>query len=414
MKEFIRQYENPNVSRFNMGLINKEYDESLLTHIVDCCESLEVLKYITFIGYDYITDESDINTSEYIEAKTRIKKTKKETPLKYMHLKDSRFAEVRLKFKLECKGEVEYITKKLLIPVPDDQGRYWINGTPYFLMYQVVDNSTYTTRNSLILKSMMPVALKREFKELTSTDGVEYSAPIYTINIFRKDTDIMLFYLARMGLDKTLKYFSVDMIMKFTSSIGDTDENVYFSISSKLFLEINKHFFEEYSYVKTIAFMLLIRMTNRMTMENLNNKEYWIEVIGSIGNTNMNTRLEKGLNTLTFVDRIIDASTKKIVKVHKINSDDIYSSLRWMISNFDELRKKDNLNLDNKRLRCNEYIASLLTKAFSERVNRIIAMGNKVSIGNIREIFSFQGDTLILQLHRSGLLKFDDRVKVGS
>lgn len=59
---------------------------------------------------------------------------------------------------------------------------------------------------------------------------------------------------------------------------------------------------------------------------------------------------------------------------------------------FNELRLKDNCDLRNKRLRCNEYIASLLTKEFSKRLNRIISMGDKVTIDNIREIFKFSGD----------------------
>ena len=39
-----------------------------------------------------------------------------------------------------------------------------------------------------------------------------------------------------------------------------------------------------------------------------------------------------------------------------------------------------------------------------DKWNRIIALGNRVSLKNIKEIFSFQGDLLLQQLHRSGLL----------
>ena len=38
-----------------------------------------------FIGYEYITDESQINTSEYIDARSRGKANKKD-PVKYMYL----------------------------------------------------------------------------------------------------------------------------------------------------------------------------------------------------------------------------------------------------------------------------------------------------------------------------------------
>ena len=85
-------------------------------------------------------------------------------------------------------------------------------------------------------------------------------------------------------------------------------------------------------------------------------------------------------------------TTKKVLKVPQYHSEDIYALLRWMMQEFNELRLKDNCDLSNKRLRCNEYIASLLTKEFSKRLNRIISMGDKVAIDNIRELFKFPGD----------------------
>jgi hypothetical protein len=67
--------------------------------------------------------------------------------------------------------------------------------------------------------------------------------------------------------------------------------------------------------------------------------------------------------------------------------EDIYALLRWMMEHFQDLRMKDNMDLANKRIRCNEYIASLLTKEFSRKLNRIIALGDKVTIDNFKELF---------------------------
>jgi len=78
--------------------------------------------------------------------------------------------------------------------------------------------------------------------------------------------------------------------------------------------------------------------------------------------------MEKGLNTLKFIERMLDETTKDILKINDSNKKSIYSILRWMVQNYNELRKKDNMDLTNKRLRCNEYIVSLLTKAFNERM----------------------------------------------
>jgi hypothetical protein len=53
----------------------------------------------------------------------------------------------------------------------------------------------------------------------------------------------------------------------------------------------------------------------------------------------------------------------------------------------------------NKRLRANEYIASLFTKELSKRLNRIISLGDKANIANIHELFKFSGEILIQKMH---------------
>ena len=81
-----------------------------------------------------------------------------------------------------------------------------------------------------------------------------------------------------------------------------------------------------------------------------------------------------------------------------------------MTQEFTTLRLKDNLSLENKRLRCNELISSLLTLEFSKRLNRIISLGEKATIDNYRDLFKFPGDILIQKMHTSGLLRFDESV----
>lgn len=103
-------------------------------------------------------------------------------------------------------------------------------------------------------------------------------------------------------------------------------------------------------------------------------------------------------------------TTKNVLMLPDYHKDNIYALLRWAMEHFQELRLKDNLDLANKRLRCNEYIVSLLTKEFSRRLNRIITMGDKVTIMNIKELFKFPGDILIQKMHTSGILRFDDNV----
>ena len=81
-----------------------------------------------------------------------------------------------------------------------------------------------------------------------------------------------------------------------------------------------------------------------------------------------------------------------------------------MMMQFNELRMKDNLDLSTKRLRDNEYVASLLTIELSRRLNRVLSLGEKATIDNYRELFKFPGDILIQKMHNSGVLRFNDNV----
>ena len=82
-----------------------------------------------------------------------------------------------------------------------------------------------------------------------------------------------------------------------------------------------------------------------------------------------------------------------------------------MICNFAELRQKNNLDLSTKRLRLNEYIASLLSIRIGESVSRVLTYGNNIDLKQVQtNIFNFSGNIVIQSLHNSQLLKFDDLV----
>lgn len=400
MRKFISQYENPFESKVNLGLINREYDEDLVHHIVDTCKSLSVVEYIEFLDYQHITSEKDIDLNNYIRTR---KKGKKAQAQKFKQLHDSRYSELIFRFRLTCKGESEIIEKRMLIPATDELGYYTINGKRFFLIYQLVDSSTYAKGQSVILKSLMPVVVMRRTKELKDTDGNITSAYSYSVQIFSKAMEIMYFYFAKAGVEKTLQYFSIDSIVDFTEEEVDKETNYYFAISSKLLVEVNKEFFDKHEYVRNMVATILSVTTNRLTLDDLYNNVFWIERIGSINATKVFAYREKGENLLMLFDRMLDESTKKILKIHEVNKTDIYSVIRWLTQNFDELRKKDDIDLNNKRLRANEYIASLLTKEFSKRVNRIISYGNKVNLDVVKDIFKFPGDVILTKLHSSGL-----------
>lgn len=299
-------------------------------------------------------------------------------------------------------------------------------------MYQLVEKSTYTGSQTVTLKSLMPIALSRNTidhegyivkpTELLAVmndgdggsvkktevikedvDSHEYHLPLYNIFMFRKEIPAILFYLAN-GVDWALDFLWVRNILSFESNMDDRRENeIWFPISAKCFLRVrDKDLFDKYTYIQSVVGGILHVVSNRFTPAMIDDTTIWIKKLGNGNN------YAKGLDMLTFFNRLLDQVTVKILKIDDYHKKDIYHLVRWMMMNFNELRLKDNMDLNNKRIRCNEYISSLLTMEFSKRLNRVVAMGNKATMDNYKEIFKFSGEILLQKMHASGILRFDD------
>lgn len=430
LKDYIIDYEKD----LNVSLMNKEDDAPLVDYIIDSWKSLEVVPQIQFDGYEYTEKESEIDINKHIFK--RDKKKKKKDRFDYKFISDDRVGKLTVHLKITLKetdvktGETFIhtypIKKSMLIPLQDEEGYFHIKGKKYYLIYQMVEKSTYTSNQSVTLKSLMPIAVKRniieESESLTNnitneklkSQGIDvvdvvgksYSLPYYNVYVFRKEIPILLFYLAH-GIDWALDFLEVRNVISFIDKLPETHDDkeyIYFQISSKCYLQANRYLFNKYTYIQSVVGGFLHVCNNRTTVESLDDRKSWIKKISNPNN------YEKGKDILKFFQRLLDESTKKSLKISQYHKSDIYTLLRWIMQEFTMLRLKDNMDLNNKRIRCNEYAASLLTKEFSKRLNKIISLGDKATIDNFRDLFKFSGDILLQQYHSSGILRFDDNV----
>lgn len=401
MKKSLKNYECEFEKELNISLMEKSADRPLVDYILDSWKSLEVVQQIKFKGYEYTEKESEIDINKHIFKREKKRKKKDRHEVKY--IADDRvgkltvFLEVTMLETDPKTGEVSYqvypIKKSMLIPLQDENGYFWIKSKKYYMIYQMLEKSTYTSASSVTLKSLMPIAVKRNVITAEDIDEVQYNLPVYYVFVFRKEIPIILFYLSK-GIRYALDYLHVSKVLGFIDKVGERDpKKLYFGLSNKCWLWVDKEFFDKYQYIQSVVGAFCSVSTNRVTLDMLDDPKQWIKRIANPQN------YEKGYGILKYFNRLLDETTKKVLKVPEYHSEDIYALLRWMMEHFQELRMKDNLNLDNKRLRCNEYISSLLTKEFSKRLNRIISMGDKVTIDNIKEIFKFPGDILIQKMH---------------
>lgn len=397
MKSGLKNYVSEWEQYLNVPLMTKEADAPLVEYIVDVWKSLAaVVSQIEFVGYEYTEKESEIDINKHVFK--RVKKKKKKDRYDVKHIMDDRCGKLTVHLQVTMlekdpsTGETSYqvypIKKAMLIPLQDDNGYYQIKGKKYYMIYQMLEKSTYTSAQSVTLKSLMPIAVKRNVIDMEDINGRKYVLPCYYVFVFRREIPIILFYLSK-GLNVAMEYLNMNNVINFVEKlpvdidqIDNNYENIYFQLSNKCYLEVNRELFNKYPYVQSIVGSFGTICTNRVSLEQLDDPKQWIKKIANPAN------YEKGNNILKYFNRLLDTSTQKILKVPEYYSSDIYALLRWIMENFNDLRMKDNCDLANKRLRCNEYIASLLTKEFSRRLNRIISMGDKVTIDNIKELIN--------------------------
>lgn len=418
LKDYVSDYEK----ELNIALMNKEADLPLVEYVEDTWKSLEIVKNIKIVKFEYNENESDIDINRHIFKREKKKKKKDRYDYKFVH--DDRYSCLTVYIQITIEEEdpstheksirQKLLKKQMLIPLQDEDGYYFIKGKKYYAIYQLVDKSTYTSKSAVTLKSLMPIGVKRtsltdttvippdiannqDFRkgsvDVKDINGAEFLLPVYSVYVFKKEIPIILFYGAN-GLDWALSYLGVDKIISFKENLNNTDKkNLYFQISSKCYIEVNRMLFLKYPYIQSIVGMFLHVCTNRTSVDDLYDKFTWIKKLSN------NNTIEKGQDILIFFNRLMDETTRKILKMSAHNKDNVYAILRWMMQNYNELRLKDNLNLNNKRLRCNEYIASLLTAEFSKRLNNVITLGNKATMDDFLNMFKFGGQILIQKMH---------------
>ena len=111
-----------------------------------------------------------------------------------------------------------------------------------------------------------------------------------------------------------------------------------------------------------------------------------------------------------MVERLLDSVTKMNLRLPDIYKSNIYYLLRWLIMDFDSLKNRNNLDLNNKRIRKNEYIVmSSLGKKISENINKIIEKKSKSKLNTMEtllEMFNFGSDIII-----NGMRNINDLIK---
>jgi hypothetical protein len=166
----------------------------------------------------------------------------------------------------------------------------------------------------------------------------------------------------------------------------DSDKIIKFDCGKKsdIVVIVKKNIFDKEIYVRSIVGCLIkLFEETKISYDKIDDWEEWMIIVGG-----KNT-VRRGVYQHIFFNRLLDDVSKKELKINDYDKQDIYHLLRWIIQNYHKLWAKDNLSMENKRLRCNEYLGSFVTAEVSKRINRIVSLGDKALISDYLKLFRF-------------------------
>lgn len=409
-------YKNPDEENINYPIINREYEKDLNEYINACFKSISlVLNEIELVDSTFIVETDKVNQGGYERTRSNKQKDKEK---KVCYISESRLGELILTFRVDMDYEGKHTPLtyrvKLLIPIPDASGYYLIKGNRYILQYQLTESSTYTTSNAVIQKSLMPVKVRKNKTVVKTVDGDTLVLNMFEVLVFKKFENYLYFYLATMGWSESMEYFNVGKYIKACPEMGDdTNEWTYIKVSSTLYLKVLTRALH-LDYIQSMLGNICALCNNRLSYEDLEDKDMWITKIGALKpNSKKESHYELGKRYIILFNRMLDEGTIDSLRLQRHNKRDVYAIIRWIVQNYNELWEKDNLNIINKRLRCNEYVASLLNDIISEKIKRFVntsANTEEKLRTKYDNFFAYRGNEIISKLHSSGLMRFDDMV----
>lgn len=438
MREFIHLLENPYEKDFNLDFLQSKNDYDIADLVVMCMKDTEIISNITIESYGINENYDEIDINEHkININFKRKNPYDVKVPKYKYMMDSYYALMWFNIRIETNISSKYITKYILIPKKTDDGYFILNSKKAKAIWQMLEASVYTQRGKTTLKARMPIIIYRTVtKEFTDTEGNTYSFRPYSYAMDttskrkgaakaknatktrNKFINPYIIFAAKMGLRGAIKFLAIERMVTIVQEDEPEYHDQYIYIPfNNLFIRASKECLDNDLMVSLIG--MITQVTTEefpVTWDILDDTAYWTSRIGIVGTKHdkpLPDFYNKGITTIMMIERLLDNMTIRNLRLPEAHKRNIYEILRWMIMQFDELKVKENIDLDNKRVRKAEYIVkATLGRKINDNINRVITHRSDSranTIDTLLEIFNF-GDDIILNGMRNinDLIKMDD------
>lgn len=436
MLDYVALYPNEHAKDFNETFLDGTCDVPMEECVISAMKEFEAIENIKIEYVKNIIDQDEIDFNYHVTNINFKKKNidKIEIPKK-KYIMRSRYGELTFGIRITTNLNERFIEKKILYPIRLEDGSYLNNGKKMDLIWQVLEASTYGQRGKITLKSRMPVIIYRNrHRSVTDVHGTVFIMPSYSYALDTKPKkggptagkkkskyiNPVMIYSTKMGFSMTREFFGMTDIVDFVPEYDEEDDDrFYFFPVNNIFVRVDQYFFDKYQEVQAFTCMCC-NLANKdfpVTMDKLENREYWMCRIGFVGsikgkNNDIISFREKGRTTIYMIERLVDQTTIKNLRVPGCYKHNVYYLIYWMIMNFDELKAKRNLDVASKRIRRNEVVVNAsLGRKISENINKLVEKMGKSrmnTIDSLLELFNFNSNIILSSMRNmSDIVKAD-------
>jgi hypothetical protein len=416
--ELLYNYSFDERERFNPQLFQRN-DDNIVRELQNVILTCQRDKYFTIKVNSFEVIDSPIeiyNTMRKYEQ-DRIDRISKpiENIYDYIPIRNSKTRLMIVHYTIGIRDKYEDLDVLINLPRYTDKYYFELQGNYYLPMFQIVDGSTYNNANtnakcaSTTQKTIfMPIKIFRFHNKLTTIDGEELPIVLYSSNIFNRNIIVFKYLLAKFGLMGTFMQSGIGCI-KVLKDKPDDNSNMYIFEKHEIYIQVPKMIFDSDYVTQSLIYTILKVINKDVVYEDLFTIDYWIDRLDNDVTLTKYSH-EKGVKLLESLEGIYDPSTKAAIKLPLEYKDDIYKVLLWMIRNFSDLMMKDNQDSSLKRVRLDEYLASLYAIKLSNGIKRISVSGKRATISTIRKAINISPNYLLSQITKCSLVNYRNSV----
>lgn len=400
MLDFIAQYCQQNEARVNSDMFTRAYDKPLYEYIVDTCKNLEVIPAITLESYELVTDQTKIRSSiDKRHAKDpRIRNNR--TLERLAQPNRTLYDMLLLNFRVQAKGQDLHIQRRVRILKPIHGGMYIRNGKKVRILNQVVDNSTFVKDTTLNFKTKLyPIKLSTTKHKLEFIDGETVSCACFKLDLLSKVTNPLIYFLAQYGVQGTIEMFCLESVISVVDCPLDEDHYMYLQAADHVYLEVHEKAFYAHEFIASFVCTLfdVLKADKAITFRDVYTQDYWLGRLSEI--FSKKRYASKALRVLVSFNKIMDVGVKKQLILRRRHKKNTFTIIRWMMTNYGDLLKKDSHDLRYKRVRANETLAYFFDKHISKNVYSLLNTDDPPIEKYIRLLNSINEFTLLKGAH---------------